>query len=148
MKYEKKSKSIPRSTHMRNTSIANSGDSSSYLKLQQPQLDTVKVKLKENGAYILKRFVPVPRQLPQYPQYDADLRTFDITYDKTNSSQYGYLITNVEPENSLGYIIYSEVKKRGEVITIDITNIASGEVKCNYNSKNIGLGYMNFLVIP
>lgn len=145
MKYEKKSKSIPRSTHMRNTSIANSGDYSSYLKLQQSQLNTVKVELKNNRAYIkiLNRFVPVP------PQYDAVSRTFDITYDKTNPSQYGYLITNVEPENSLGYIIYSAVKSRGEVITIDISNIALREVKCNYNSKNQNLGsaYMDFLVI-
>ena len=152
MNIEKKSKSIPRSIHMRNIRGVNLGDSSLYLQIQQePQQDTIKVELKINingknndGAYIKDKFARVP---PEYVNYS---RKFDITYDKTNRTDYGYKITKVEPEDSnsnLGYLIYSSVKTRGEFLTIDLTDIASREVKCYYYNKNIGRGYMILSVV-
>lgn len=125
MSFKKKNKSIPRSSQMRNMGGVN--HSSYVTTLQQTQTVNVELKKildgKENdGAYILNGFSKVPSDYNNYP------RKFSITYTDN-------IITKVDPENSLGYLIHDTVKKRREYIKIENTNDPS-VLKCNYFSTS------------
>ena len=121
MNIEKKSKSIPRSTHMRKrfTTSQDQGNSS-YQSFTQSQ-PSVNVTIKDIFVFGGKVKIPFPYDnVNEYPL--ACIVTYDQNRKHSSiNSNNQYRITNVTPSNSLGGTIFKNKDKQPSAFgTIDL----------------------------